>query len=122
VDLNTDPAFLASPELAKYDAIVLKLSELAIARSRRKSARKPEIIHCRRQRLVLVHNAVALSAISGDARRKFVRHRRMRLAGGQGDIRPRVGTQIAFTDTTLAARSGSKSPAPIIDHEGNQVV
>jgi type 1 glutamine amidotransferase len=59
VDLNTDPAFLASPELAKYDAIVLNYLNWLSPDPGEKARENLKTFVAGGKGLVLVHNAVA---------------------------------------------------------------
>ncbi len=59
VDLNTDPAFLTSPELAKYDAIVLNYLNWQSPDPGEKARENLKKFIAGGKGLVLVHNAVA---------------------------------------------------------------
>ncbi|MFA6561384.1 MAG: ThuA domain-containing protein [Verrucomicrobiia bacterium] len=59
VDLNTDPAFLASPEIAKYDAIVSNYLNWQSPDPGEKARENLKTFIAGGKGLVLVHNAVA---------------------------------------------------------------
>jgi type 1 glutamine amidotransferase len=59
VDVNTDPAFMASPEIAKYDAIVLNYLNWQSPDPGEKARENLKIFIAGGKGLVLVHNAVA---------------------------------------------------------------
>ncbi|MFA5193380.1 MAG: ThuA domain-containing protein [Verrucomicrobiia bacterium] len=59
VYLNTDPAFLASPEIAKYDAIVLNYLNWQSPAPGEKARENLKLFIAGGKGLVLVHNAVA---------------------------------------------------------------